>query len=328
LLAAILVPAVAGTAAPSSSHSNNGHGHHGQGQSQNHPENHGNSASHQRHSNGAGHSTGSSHSNGAGHSNGSSHSNGAGHSNGSSHSNGAGHSGDPGVKGDHATTSGSNGSPGNNGHVFINGSAIESHTVPHVDCTLILNFIGFDGDQLVDYRLSGWAPTGGGTFESGSVTLVDGHGTVSIDLSDDFAGVPPHPKQGFHVRLDVTTHEPGDQKHKVFWVHCMPAPLPSVTPTVDETETPAATPTDTPSETPTVGSTEIPTPSPTDSPSVLGEVIHRPSSNGSVLGETIQRAENNLATLPFTGSAVVPFVILALLVIVAGTAILAFRRRA
>jgi hypothetical protein len=94
-----------------------------------------------------------------------------------------------------------------------------------------VDFYGFDeGDLVADVTFESHPPTG-----PVQVLLTDevfigeddnagGGSQAGLDASEtytlDFAGIQPHPNQGFHVKL--TVHADGSQgadtKHKVFWV--------------------------------------------------------------------------------------------------------------
>jgi LPXTG-motif cell wall-anchored protein len=120
---------------------------------------------------------------------------------------------------------------GNNGTIKIDDVPIDdgNENVPHPGCTFVVDFFGYDvGARQATLDFVGQAPTGGGPLlhdsfvfdvssrESGN--QLDASRTV--DLTDALAGIEPHPKQGWHVKL--TVHVDGaqgaDVKHKVFWV--------------------------------------------------------------------------------------------------------------
>jgi hypothetical protein len=138
--------------------------------------------------------------------------------------------------------------PGNNGTVKIHALPGDTghHNVPHPGCSFVVDFWGFDADQTLTVSFAGQAPTGAGTPLS-----LSGSGT-SITSTDDAGGGndfdgelvyrptagelsvlgDPGP-QGYHVKLDVSTGEPGGHKYKVFWISPCTPPAPS---------TPVATP--------------------------------------------------------------------------------------
>ncbi len=129
---------------------------------------------------------------------------------------------------------------GNNGFVTV--------SKPSVDCTVQVDFYGFDeGDLNAD--LTFWAhpptaPNGPFTTEllvdtvfigeddnsgAASEAGLDASRTYTLDLS----GIEPHRVKGWHIRLDVRSDgsHGANLKHKVFWVTgCeRPSPAPSQT---------------------------------------------------------------------------------------------------
>src|SRR4051812_15158547 len=148
----------------------------------------------------------------------------------------------PAVAGEHVprahkvkpTHAGGHNPPGNNGTVKIHDVAGDPshHNVPHVDCDFTVAFWGFDSDQTLTVSFTGQAPTGAGTplAVSGAATTLTSPDDVGggndfdgeLSFTADQLGVTalgaPHPKQGYHVKLDVATGEPGGHKYKVFWL--------------------------------------------------------------------------------------------------------------
>ena len=153
--------------------------------------------------------------------------------------------------------------PGNNGTIKIDGIPFDQHpnNEPHVGCVFEVDFYGYDkGDLYADVTFESHPPTGpaqvlltdrifigeddnsGGGSEAGH----DAH--RAYDLSDELAGIEPHPNQGFHVKLTINAEgsQGADVKHKVFWVEgCVggakptPSPSPSLT---DSTTSPPPRP--------------------------------------------------------------------------------------
>jgi hypothetical protein len=182
---------------------------------------------------------GSAHSNGKGHANGAPHSTGKGHTN----STGKGQAANPG-KG--AKGAGHN-PPGNNGTVKIHSLAGDPghHNVAHPGCSFVVDFWGFDQGQTMTVSFTGQAPTGMGT----PVTLEapDGTSITSPDpagggndpdgelaftaTAADLSVLGPPAKQGYHLRLTVSTGQGGGYKYKVFWVTPCAAAAPAATPT-------------------------------------------------------------------------------------------------
>jgi hypothetical protein len=130
--------------------------------------------------------------------------------------------------------------PGNNGTIKIDGVEFDDHpnNEPHPGCIFEIDLYGYDeGEDLnAEVVFEGHPPTGGGVLDVEPKTLFIGEDAAGggtdldasqqYDLSDALAGVTPHPKQGYHVKL--TVHADGsigaDKKHKVFWVEeCEPA---------------------------------------------------------------------------------------------------------
>ncbi len=112
---------------------------------------------------------------------------------------------------------------------------------PHPGCLFRLQFFGFPENTDASYRFAVYPPT---SNTKGPGTLIDPPGEVDvtlpvpglrklnlntgkINLHDGLAaaGVSPHPIQGYHVKLTVTT--PGGHKYKVFWVECDANPYPT-----------------------------------------------------------------------------------------------------
>ncbi len=134
---------------------------------------------------------------------------------------------------------------GNNGTIKIDNVAFDDHpnNEPHVGCVFQVDFYGFDeGDFFAEVIFEAHPPT---TRAGGNqVLLTDnvfigedsnagGGSTAGLDASEtytlSFAGITPHPKQGFHVKLTIHADDPeggADVKHKVFWVQDCPKPPP------------------------------------------------------------------------------------------------------
>jgi len=124
------------------------------------------------------------------------------------------------------------GPPGNNGTVKVDGEPFDTHpdNEPHVGCTFQIDWYGFDASVMSRVRFESQPPTGpvrilledsvildnddnsGGGSEAG----LDGQRTYTLS----FAGIEPHPNQGYHVKLTINTEgsQGADVKHKVFWV--------------------------------------------------------------------------------------------------------------
>jgi hypothetical protein len=150
--------------------------------------------------------------------------------------------------------------PGNNGTIKIDGTPFDDlpNNEPHVGCSFQVDFYGYDAGDL-DATV---------TFEAHPPTLREGEDQVlledtvfigeddnsgggseaGLDASDtytlDFAGITPHPVQGFHVKLTINAEgsQGADVKHKVFWVTgCVPGPTTTTTAPTTTTVAPSTT---------------------------------------------------------------------------------------
>jgi len=195
-------------------------------------------------------------------------------------------------------TTGSGGSsghnpPGNNGTVFIHDVAGDHspHNVPHVGCTFYVDFFGFDSGQVLSTHFVGQAPTGKdvplpdgdwtGTMPnnntSGAGNDFDWEQPFTLDTSVLGA---PQPQQGYHVKLTVSTGEPGGVKHKVFWI----APCQSSTSSSTTSSTSSTSSTETESATSTHTSTTTTTStttSTTQTATVIGTSTSRSTSSST-----------------------------------------------
>ena len=110
--------------------------------------------------------------------------------------------------------------PGNNGDVKIHEGAGESNPIeandPHV-CTFHIHGFNFDGSASGTWRIEGWPPTGGGTFNG-----TWGPADASGNWREPKAGAMTLPAG--HYKLSVwqklPNDPPGGPKQKVFWVDC------------------------------------------------------------------------------------------------------------
>jgi hypothetical protein len=134
---------------------------------------------------------------------------------------------------------------GNNGTIKIEDTATggghANHA--HVDCQFWVSFFGYDaGAQTARLIFEGQAPTRGPVLldtttnwttadRTGGGQLDSTYGPVDLTQAFAKAGMTPHNKQGFHVKLTVhvTGSQGSDVKHKVFWVEpcssTAPAPV-------------------------------------------------------------------------------------------------------
>lgn len=145
---------------------------------------------------------------------------------------------DKGKDGDEPYT---DGAPGNNGTIKVDGEPYDTSKgmEPHVGCEFRVLYWGFDeGDDLQStLTFTAHAPTSGDFSFTDTITLGDGEPDVAgpYNLVDELiaAGIAPHPKQGWHIKLTTNTEysQGADVKHKVFWIQCDEAP---VAPTAEE----------------------------------------------------------------------------------------------
>jgi hypothetical protein len=123
--------------------------------------------------------------------------------------------------------------PGNNGTIKIDGVPFDGapDNEPHVGCLFQVDFYGYDeGDLSAEVSVEAHPPTGparvllSDTVVIGEDDNTGGGSTAGLDAAKaytlDFAGIQPHPNQGFHVKLTVRAEgsQGADVKHKVFWV--------------------------------------------------------------------------------------------------------------
>jgi hypothetical protein len=145
--------------------------------------------------------------------------------------------------------------PGANGTIKIHQSDNDQGTEnqPHVTCTFTVQFFGFDANEQGRLVFTAQPPTGDGQvlLDSGTVTIsTDAAGGGPNDPDEAFTfslndfnldAISPHPIQGFHVKLTVTTTG-GGTKHKVFWVKPCTTPSPSPSPTKSPSPSPSVSP--------------------------------------------------------------------------------------
>jgi hypothetical protein len=178
--------------------------------------------------------------------------------------------------------------PGANGTIKIHQSDSEQGTEnqPHVTCTFTVQFFGFDTNEQGRLVFTAQPPTGHGQVlhDSGLVTIStdsagggpnDPDAAFTFSLNDfNLDDISPHPIQGFHIKLTVTTTG-GATKHKVFWVKPCTPPSPSPSPSVSPSKSPSPSPSVSPSTSPSVSpseSTSVPS-SPTATASESSAVV-------------------------------------------------------
>jgi hypothetical protein len=237
--------------------------------------------------------------------------------------------------------------PGNNGTIKVDGAPDSAGHAnePHVGCDFRIKFTGFDSGQTADIAIVGQAPSGSGTVNqrNGVAVAPDGAYTRYTRSDLDLSGLTAHPKQGYHLKINLTTDTPGGVKHKVFWYKCAPeSPSPTVLPT-EISASPSESVSGSPSETasPTESASVLPTElSQSPSESTSASVSGSPSVSPSVLGVKLVKSPNSSAGaevlgtgltrpggLPFTGAAVALLTAIALGALGVGTAMLAAARR-
>jgi LPXTG-motif cell wall-anchored protein len=127
---------------------------------------------------------------------------------------------------------------GNNGTIKVDDVLLDdgNENVAHPGCGFVVDFFGYDvGTRTATLTFEGQEPTAGGELRAETITfdvatrdsgnqLNESH---VVDLTEALAGIAPHPKQGWHVKL--TVHVDGaqgaDVKHKVFWVSQCESPV-------------------------------------------------------------------------------------------------------
>lgn len=198
--------------------------------------------------------------------------------------------------------------PGNNGTFKVDGLPFDDGlgNEPHVSCGFRLKFYGFDEGQTGDITIAGQAPSGSGIVSQRNDVLISddaaGGGPNDVDevvtytLADlDLSGLTPHPKQGYHVKVTLTTDTPGGVKHKVFWIEPCATEAP---PAVGGTDTEVGgTDTEVGGTGTEVGGTDETT---EDRTVVLGTKLTRDTAaqpEAAVLGNRVSRGP-----LAFTGS--------------------------
>lgn len=172
--------------------------------------------------------------------------------NGNNGNGGAGGAGGNGGVGNNAN----NNPPGNNGTVKIHNPGTppdDNANEPHVGCTFVTDYFGFDANQQLTAAFVAQPPSGHGedlnTPNGDVITQVSGTNPVTTDADGNgnsgtfqdatqtwefnaakaqTLGLTYQPQQGYHVQLTVTTGQPGPNgvKHKVFWVNCTPGSTP------------------------------------------------------------------------------------------------------
>jgi hypothetical protein len=239
-------------------------------------------------------------------------------------------------------TSASQDPPGNNGTFKVDGLPYDDGkgNEPHVSCGFRLKFYGFDAGQTGDITITGQAPSGSGLVSSKTGVLIsddaagggnDLDALVPYTADDlDLAGLTAHPKQGYHLKVTLSTDTPGGVKHKVFWYEpCATAPETPGTPGGTGgtgTEVGGTGGTVTP---PVVGGTVTPPSNEVTQPrtDVLGERLDREATPAAPATQVLGARLTRTAGLPFTGSFTTALLAVAGGLLAAGGAVLTLARR-
>ncbi|MEU4392897.1 hypothetical protein [Kribbella sp. NPDC023855] len=123
--------------------------------------------------------------------------------------------------------------PGNNGVIKVEGVDIDDmpNNKPHQGCTFLVEFYNYDQnpDYTAKVSFEDQAPTSDGGLQvvSGDLTPFIGEDAAGggndldarVTYTLKFTG-PPHPQQGYHVKLSIEADGSigADKKFKVFWV--------------------------------------------------------------------------------------------------------------
>jgi hypothetical protein len=190
---------------------------------------------------------------------------------------------------------------GNAGDVWVDNVGQPAGPGHEQDPHLMCDDINLWGNGLADaagtFTINSWPPTGNGAVAYGPApwtynrTMGGDQVLAVIPIRSLLAGSVANgdvvqPQQGLHFKLQFV-QDP--QKHKTFWVECLPAsPSPSPSPSPTATATPTPTPTPTPSHSPSPTPSHSPSPTPTGSvaptatPSASASPSPSPSSTPAV----------------------------------------------
>ena len=221
------------------------------------------------------------------------------------------------------------------GTIKVDGLPFDDHpnNEPHPGCIFWVHYWGFDArDVVATFRAH--PPTGHGEFLlSDTVSLPGPQQTVSgsYDLAPIFEslGIAPHPNQGFHVKLQVTSTDGRNlTKHKVFWINC-PAPAAEVIGEEIEVEQPGRPGVDVIGEEVTGEEEGVDVEERRALPpeEVLGIVHERPEVLGAQVAAAPEEEEARPGVLPVTGASLLIFLLAGLALIGAGANLYRARRR-
>lgn len=234
---------------------------------------------------------------------------------------------DKGKDGDEPYT---DGAPGNNGTIKIDGEPFDTSKgqESHVGCLFrVLLWNTDEGEGLTStLTFEAQAPTKGSFTYTDTITLGPGEPDIAgpYSLVDELiaAGIAPHPKQGWHIKLTTNTEyaQGSDVKHKVFWIKCDDTTSPTIT---DNGEVLGASiDADHADEAKAVEGKEA---------SVLGSQLTNDREGNTqerapmVLGSS-EETQAAGGVLPFTGSSMVPFLLLGLGLVAIGAMFMRLRR--
>ncbi|SCF38739.1 LPXTG cell wall anchor domain-containing protein [Micromonospora mirobrigensis] len=218
--------------------------------------------------------------------------------------------------------------PGDNGTVKIDGREFEDKVdnQPHVTCDFELEFFNFDAGQQADITLSAQPPSGKAvevwstkshviSTDAAAGAENDHDEVIKLSAGDlDLSGATAHPKQGYHIKLDVdlVDGKSSDAKHKVFWLQPCAA---------SSTGSPSPVPSE--SQSPTPSGSESGSPNPGGS---TGSPSDTPVSPGTPMGGGGGGTETD-GGLPLTGVAATSTALTGLALIGGGVALMVLRRR-
>lgn len=236
-----------------------------------------------------------------------------------------------GPKGDQPYT---DGAPGNNGTIKIDGEPYDTSKgqESHVGCDFRVLYWGTDEGADLQSTLTfvAHSPTGGPFTFVDTITLQAGEpdvaGPYNFLAGLKAAGIEPHAKQGWHIKLTTNTEysQGADTKHKVFWYQCdEPAPV-----VEDETEVAPCEDKMTDDEA-ICGEDNTASQPKSDDTAVLGSGLERGDSAASdeadvaVAGESLERSPG---LLPFTGAGIGLFLLAGVALVTIGALFLKARR--
>ncbi len=226
------------------------------------------------------------------------------------------------------------GAPGNNGTIKIDGEPYDTSKgqESHVGCNFRVLYWGTDEGEALDSTLTFVAhpPTGGPFTFVDTITLQAGEpdvaGPYNLLAGLQAAGIEPHAKQGWHIKLTTNTEysQGADTKHKVFWYQCD-----ETAPVVEEETEVAPCEDEMAEDDATCGEDEIAPAPGSDDTAVLGSEFEREGAappaeeDVAVAGESLERSSG---ILPFTGGNLGVFLLIGLGLVALGALFIRARR--